>query len=317
MRIAPMFESTTLPLLVEPESNADASERALCDWLSSSGTFLRKALSQQGALFLRGFDVSSINSFEAACAAMGPDLKPYLGGDSVRHSVHGNTYTSTELPSDTEIHIHNELSYSGWWPSRIQFWCQLPAGHGGQTTIADARAMYAAIDWEVRARFETLGVNYIRCYHNEVGVGRSWQETFETDNQAPVEQFCDDHNMRCEWTAWGLRTETLGPGVLTHSQSGEKVWFNQADQFHAAFNTPWKNAVDAAQFDADSLPFHATYGDGSSIATDELEEVRRAGRQCEVLFDWHAGDVLVLDNLLTMHGRKPFEGERRVLVSMS
>ena len=29
------------------------------------------------------------------------------------------------------------------------------------------------------------------------------------------------------------------------------------------------------------------------------------------------GSVLVLDNVLTMHGRKPFTGERRVLVAMA
>jgi alpha-ketoglutarate-dependent taurine dioxygenase len=36
-----------------------------------------------------------------------------------------------------------------------------------------------------------------------------------------------------------------------------------------------------------------------------------------VIFPWSAGDVLILDNMLMMHGRQPYEGERRVLVAMA
>jgi hypothetical protein len=36
-----------------------------------------------------------------------------------------------------------------------------------------------------------------------------------------------------------------------------------------------------------------------------------------VLFSWRRGDLLVLDNLLAAHGRKPFEGDREILVAMA
>jgi len=35
-----------------------------------------------------------------------------------------------------------------------------------------------------------------------------------------------------------------------------------------------------------------------------------------VTFSWQRGDVLVLDHMLTAHGRRPFTGDRRVLVAM-
>jgi len=33
--------------------------------------------------------------------------------------------------------------------------------------------------------------------------------------------------------------------------------------------------------------------------------------------DWRTGDVLLVDNVLLAHGRRPFTGDRRVLVAMS
>jgi alpha-ketoglutarate-dependent taurine dioxygenase len=33
--------------------------------------------------------------------------------------------------------------------------------------------------------------------------------------------------------------------------------------------------------------------------------------------DWNTGDLLVIDNVLVGHGRRPFTGSRRVLVAMT
>jgi alpha-ketoglutarate-dependent taurine dioxygenase len=65
------------------------------------------------------------------------------------------------------------------------------------------------------------------------------------------------------------------------------------------------------------LGSHARYGDGSEIPIEDLEAVRAAYRASEVASPWQPGDLLMLDNILAMHGRKPFRGERRVLVAMA
>jgi alpha-ketoglutarate-dependent taurine dioxygenase len=50
---------------------------------------------------------------------------------------------------------------------------------------------------------------------------------------------------------------------------------------------------------------------------EDFQAVRNAYKTSEVLFTWQCGDLLILDNILAMHGRKPFDGERRVLVAMA
>jgi alpha-ketoglutarate-dependent taurine dioxygenase len=36
-----------------------------------------------------------------------------------------------------------------------------------------------------------------------------------------------------------------------------------------------------------------------------------------VIFPWQKGDILVLDNRLTAHGRMPFSGAKKIVLAMS
>jgi alpha-ketoglutarate-dependent taurine dioxygenase len=48
-----------------------------------------------------------------------------------------------------------------------------------------------------------------------------------------------------------------------------------------------------------------------------LDHLRECYRAETVALPWRQGDVLVVDNMLTSHGRSPFRGRRRTLVAMA
>ncbi|NET49525.1 MAG: TauD/TfdA family dioxygenase, partial [Merismopedia sp. SIO2A8] len=48
-----------------------------------------------------------------------------------------------------------------------------------------------------------------------------------------------------------------------------------------------------------------------------LDEIREVYQQASVSFLWQEGDVLLLDNMLVAHGRKPFVGTRKIVVAMA
>lgn len=319
----PMFRDKPLPLLLTADGGIDD----LCAWAVGNRDVMAAWLNQAGVVLLRGFGLSTPAQFRAACAAISPDLRNYVGGDSPRQNVDDQVYTSTEYPAASEVLLHNELSYAGWSPDRVFFGCMVAPATGGQTHVADGRQICADLDPEVRGRFAEKGVTYLQHLWDADGApgpGKSWQETFETTDREAVEDYLRASNMRFEWTGLGLRTAATHPAILTHPATGEACWHNQADQWHrniASVKDTVPGSPDAAKGDTtagtESLGNHVTFGDGSEIAVDDLMHVRAVSKTCEVLFDWQPGDLMVIDNIMAMHGRKPFTGKRRVLVAMA
>ena len=63
--------------------------------------------------------------------------------------------------------------------------------------------------------------------------------------------------------------------------------------------------------------YHSTrFEDGTPISDAMVDELRAAIRAEKVEFPWQVGDLLVIDNILGLHGRAPYQGDRRILVAM-
>jgi alpha-ketoglutarate-dependent taurine dioxygenase len=320
MRTRYPIDGVTMPLLAEPADGDEGSPPALIDWASGNRPTLDGWLQRDGAVLFRGFGIDSPETFHDVAAAMRPELMRYVGGDSPRTSLGDNVYTSTEFPPELEIGLHNELSYTHAWPGHLFFCCLVAAELGGETHIADGRRVLEALDPDVRDRFSQRAVAYCQHLRDEslTGPGKSWQESFETSDRAEVERICRAQDMKAAWSDRGLLTKLRNPAMVKHPITGDACWFNQADLWHARFGTvKEQEAKGRGEGEGEPLGCHACFGDGSEIAIVDLEAVRSAYARTEVVFPWHAGDVLVLDNVLAMHGRKPFHGARRVLVAMA
>jgi hypothetical protein len=72
-----------------------------------------------------------------------------------------------------------------------------------------------------------------------------------------------------------------------------------------------------SMFREEDLPRNVYYGDGTPIEDSVVAEISEVYNQLAVRFQWQAGDVILLDNMLTSHARDPFEGARKILVAMA
>ncbi|WP_354678035.1 TauD/TfdA family dioxygenase [Cupriavidus plantarum] len=269
-----------------------------------------------GGVLLRGFDVGGPEGFRAFAAGFGHPLLTYEFGSTPRSQVTGGVYTSTEYPAHQSIPLHNEQAYTRDWPMKIWFYCETAAPVGGETPIADSRAIYRAVDAGTRERFASRGLMYVRNYGN--GLDVPWQQVFNTEDRTEVEAYCARHQIACEWKDDGeLRTRQHVQGVAAHPVTGEHVWFNQAHLFHASALTEEMREVLVDAVGADNLPRDVFYGDGTPIPDTELDAVRGVLEAHKIVFPWQQGDVVMLDNMLTAHAREPFSGPRKVVVAMA
>jgi len=277
---------------------------------------LGETLHEHGAVLVRDSGLASAEDFQSWLAASGAELLEYDYGSTPRSQVSGRIYTSTEYPPHQTIPQHNEMSYTDRWPGRLWFFCAKPSSEGGRTPLCAAGEVLRKLDPALRARFESQGVMYVRNYN--LGVDLTWQQAFGTPDRREVERRARERGLAIAWgPADQLTTRQIAQAVTQHPVTGEWVWFNQAHLFHISAVEPSVREGLLAAFGEVDLPRNAYYGNGRPIEDAALDEIRGVYRELTTGFDWQAGDVLIVDNVLVTHGRTPFRGERRVLVAMS
>jgi alpha-ketoglutarate-dependent taurine dioxygenase len=286
---------------------------------STNQSEIDRLLMQHGALLFRGFDVSSDMKFHDFIENLPTGALDYVDGNSPRTKLLGKVYTSTEYPSEYELSMHNELSYSRNWPSKLFFCCVIAPVEGGSTLIADCRKVLADLDPDIVEQFSKKQVKYTRYLHGGFGVGPSWQQTFEVESKTAVEGICKNLEISFEWDDFdGIKLSQIGPGILEHRITGEQVWFNQADQFHIS-NLPEEVQLGIECISEGNKKLYPTYsyfGDGSEINPELFISIREVFKRHTIVFQWEKGDLLLVDNVLMAHGRSAFSCERKILVSM-
>lgn len=299
-----------MPLLIEPAVDGVN----VVEWTRNNRELIKSKLRTHGALLFRGFAVNTVQVFEEFMTALSDELLDYSYRSTPRTLVSGKIYTSTEYPAHQTIPLHNEMAYSRSWPMLIGFFCVVPAGEGGETPIADSRKVFQRISPAIRDRFMQKNVMYVRNYGDVLDL--PWQDVFQTNDRAAVEKFCGEAGIEFEWRGQNeLRTWQVCQSAAKHPVTGEMVWFNQAHLFHvSALSTEISSSLNV---DGREPPRNALYGDGLPIDDSHLAEIRAAYDKEVVVFPWERQDVLLLDNMLAAHGRKPFRGERKVVVGMA
>ncbi|MEM6793448.1 MAG: TauD/TfdA family dioxygenase [Acidobacteriota bacterium] len=297
------------PLVIEPES----PDVDLIEWIRSRRSELQRDLLAKGALLIRG-GLQGEEGFQKAVAALTDRTFDFAGGAATRSRVGKKLYTSTEYPSHLPIRLHNEHCYSNDWPMMLFFFCAVAPEDRGQTPLAHSGQVYRAMPEEIRRRFEEKGVLYVRNYRHR----HAWQSSYRTEDRREVEAVCRRAGRELEWVGeHELRTWEKRDAVRLHPITGEKVWFNFAHGFHVSRASDFESEQSGDRADDVLWPNTAFYGDGSEIDPADLDVVDRTIEENWVLFDWRVGDLVILDNMLVAHGRRPFSGQRRIMLQMA
>lgn len=290
---------------------------SLGPWILEHMATVRSAMLASGAVVLTGFDgTASELELQQSLEQAGRETLVYRERSTPRSALAGNVYTSTEFPPDRSIALHNELTPAHIYPALVWFLCVQPAETGGATPVADVRKVLADLPEELADRFRRLGWRLDRYYGS--GFGPDWPEAMQTDSREEVETYLQENDVDFSWTSDGhLRTTHVRPAIERHPATGEEVWFNHAAFWHTSALPDDVRAQMERELEPHQMPYRVTFGDGSPIADADIALVRAAYERHHRERPWDRGDLMIVDNLLSAHGRTPYTGPRKIVVAMT
>jgi alpha-ketoglutarate-dependent taurine dioxygenase len=276
---------------------------------------VRSAVVAHGAMRIRGLELRDAAEAEAVFRQLGT-LMTETEAFAPRTRYAPGVYSATKWPPNQPMCVHHELSYAHEVPSLMLFACLVAPKVGGATPLADGAAVLDALPRDLVKRFERDDWVLIRNYNDEIGA--TVADAFGTSDRGAVERYCRANAIDFEWrNGGGLRTRQRRSAVVRHPLTGRRCWFNQI-----AFLNEWTMAPDLHEYlveiyGADGLPFNTCFGNGDPISPEIVQTINETYEAHTVREPWQAGDLLVVDNIRTAHGREAFEGPREVVVALA
>lgn len=313
-----MLNNQEIPLVFKAKNEKEKKLDYLTSFCEEQKQFVFEQLHKYGALLFRGFNIDHISHFRLIATSLGLSLSNYQGGDSPRDKINKDIYTSTNYPAHLSISLHNELSFSSFYPHYLLFYCKIPPSEGGETPIANGRAIINNLSKNLITTFKEKKIKYIMNLHDGFGPGKSWKECFETDVTSQIEKILTLKNAYYKWgdNYSSLRIEEIVDPIIRHPITNEEVFFSQADQWHPSnLDEETYHALKECM-NEDDFYHNCKFGDDSEIPIEYLNEIRQRVAAHKINFLWEENDLMLIDNILTLHGRNPYKGNRKVYVCM-
>ena len=284
-------------------------------WAAEHRNELRALVAEHGALLVRGLGLHDEEDTEAVFRQLG-SLMTETEAFAPRQRYAQGVYSSSKWPPNQPMCMHHELSYVLAPPGLMLFACLIASTEGGATPVADSPTVLNALSADLVDRFERLGWLLIRNYNDVIGA--SLTESFGTDDRGAVENYCRANAIKFEWQGDGsLRTWQRRRAVVHHPLTGQRCWFNQIGFLNEWTIDPEVREYLVDLYGEDGLPFNTRFGNGDPIGADVIQLINDTYEANSAREQWQNGDLMLVDNVRTAHGREPFEGSREVVVAMS
>lgn len=316
-----------LPLFIRPAADSFASFDGALAWFLDHRPVIDELVTTVGGVVLRGFPIHHASEFSQLAAPYPEPEFGYAGGATPRKGIEGRAYEATQLPPEGYLHLHQEMSYLPRWPAKLAFFSMVPAETGGATIIGDMRRFTQLVQGPFYDKVREKGIRYVRNFRSpDWSSGnatadkyhRPWTEAFDTTDRATAERDITAMGMEFEWEGDSLTVSNLSHGIVTHPETGEELWFNQLAGMAETVESigPERMELNAKVYADRPRPLVCRYGDGSPIDMDDIRSLYPKLLEVTVGFPWQHGDVMIIDNLNTAHGREPYTGKRDTQVAL-
>ncbi|XP_020575379.1 clavaminate synthase-like protein At3g21360 [Phalaenopsis equestris] len=297
-----VFPKTLLP--------AAASKVDLAKSVVAEREFLVATLRRHRALLFRGFKVTSMEDFERVVEAF--DWEPYqmILGTTTRSKLSERIYTANEASTDLFINFHHELPLRPKVPSKIFFYCIQPSPEGGETSIVASDVIVEKMEERMpdfMAKVKEVGLIHGNKTATDAEVGtqsifnRSWKASLGSDDEVEAEKRAKE-TLSCSAVNFfsdGSAELVFGPLNPVVEREGKRAWI-----------IPIHGYTDDKDMASNK------FGDGNAFPSEVFGIYEQLLEENCVDIKWQKGDVLLLDNYVVQHARRPGKPPRRLLTSI-
>jgi alkylated DNA repair dioxygenase AlkB len=293
-------------------------------WFAARKDLFDRVAARHGALIFRGMALQHTADFQRAIAHYPASITSYAGGGAPRDQLSERVFEATKARKEYQLILHQEMAYLAKFPRMISFFCQTAPAAGGETTLADFRLLKECLPPRLWNTVEAKGVRYLRNFRDpsrptgelHALMHKSWTAGFNTPDPAEAEATARAMGLEAEWMDDGsLQTSVVLSGFTDHPLTGERHWFNHIgsqNQNRKVLGPERWAAVHESKYMYNTV----VYGDGSPIEPEDLQALYDCFDALTVAIPWQVGDMMLIDNIVTAHGRYPYEGERDVQVAL-
>ena len=317
-----------LPLFISARPGKFASLPEFLEWIGANRKTLDDAILEVGGIVLRGFPLRTAEDFNQFTNQFPAYGGGYVGGSAPRKTIVGNVMEATQLGPDVQINIHQEMAYLKTYPPRICFFCRLPAAVGGETTIASMRKVTQNLPAWLRPLMEEHGVRGVSNFAASAKSDdapiednydeKPWEVSYGSNSREEVEAMCKEMGQQAIWNKDGSLTVVTKMDAFTpHPRTGERFYRNRLHTAHLGYEYLPRGAERRkSMIAAGKLPTGYSLGNGQELSREQSRELEKVIANACIMWDWQAGDVMILDNLQVAHGRERYKGAREVMVAL-
>ena len=256
---------------------------------------IKSHLATDGWTLLRGFQMDM-----PAFSAITSQLCKTITFDPARENTNKTTQKVDAGLGPIGLHIEN--GNTPVCPDIVAFYSTKAAFEGSQTTICDGRRVFDAFSDAQQARWSQR-MTVTRTLPEAL-----WKRYLANEHPAisEPEQVTHEHVLQFKASVPDQDFTLNDDGSLEYRIKVSPVRGSSVSGGHA-----FANAILGPSHNYEPPVY--TLDDGSTVSTDEVEELRDIAETCTVEINWQDGDVAVIDNTRVMHGRRAIKDEDRQL----
>ncbi|MDM4014743.1 TauD/TfdA family dioxygenase [Roseiconus lacunae] len=306
---------SVFPLVYGCQDQAFGLEPFL-DWVTENRDALLGSATAHGAVAFRGFATPDVEDFDRFIQALEIENFPYKKSlsNAVRVNRTPRVFSANEAPPEVKIFFHHEMAQTPLFPRYILFFCEIAPLVGGATPLCRSDVLYAELRQrcpEFAHKCEQVGLQYTNVMPGvddpQSGMGRSWQSTLGVETKEQAVSRLAELGYAHEWVDGDcLRATTPRLPAVMEVRPGQKTFFNQLIAAYCGWKDERNDPSDAIR-----------HGDGSKLDPESVAIAIELAERYAYDHKWQKGDIVLLDNTVAMHARRPFEGTRKVVASLA